>query len=409
MARTTKPLTAKEIGTAKPKKKKYKLSDGNGLFLEIRPNGSTLWRLKYRFDGREREYSIGVYPDITLANARKEKNILRELIASGIDPNKQKKNDKIKNREIEAKSKNTFYLISQKWLNTRIGKVSENYHIRLGRALENYIYPSIKDKPIEEVTRLEVIAILEELKGKGIEETARRTKTLLNQIFRYAVTYEYIPHNIIADIDTITVLGHKSINNYPAITDPKELKKLLTSMNNYTGDYSTAMALKVLPYLFVRSFNIRYCEWSELDLEAKLWSIPAYKMKTKKEFLLPLPHQVVSIFREMEKNKLSDKYVFPSSINHNSTLSNNTISNALRRMGYTKEQIVPHGFRTTFSTTAYEYANKEDGHGFTAEVIEALLAHKQTNKVIEAYNRAEYKEPMRELIQWYADWLEGLK
>lgn len=177
-------------------------------------------------------------------------------------------------------------------------------------------------------------------------------------------------------------------------------------IDRYDGDYSVVMALKVLPYLFVRSANIRYCEWVELDLEARLWTIPAHKMKTKKEFILPLPHQVVSIFREIRQNKLSDKYVFTSSVHRDSPLSNNTLANALRRMGYTKDQIVPHGFRTTFSTTAYEYANKTNGHGFTSEVIEALLAHKQTNKVIDAYNRAEYREPMRELIEWYADWLD---
>ncbi len=169
------------------------------------------------------------------------------------------------------------------------------------------------------------------------------------------------------------------------------------------------MALRVLPYLFVRSFNIRHCEWVELDLEARLWTIPAHKMKTKKEFLLPLPHQAIKIFREIEKNKMSDKYVFNSSVNPDSPLSDNTLISALRRMGYTKEQIVPHGFRTTFSTTAYEYANKANGHGFTGEVIEALLSHKQTNKVIEAYNRAEYREPMRELIEWYAKWLDEVK
>jgi len=299
--------------------------------------------------------------------------------------------------------------LSQKWLSSRIGQVSENYHLRLGRALDNYLYPDIKDKAIDEVTRLEVIAILDKLNDKGVNETARRTKTILNQIFRYAVTYEYIPHNIIADIDTITVLGHKTTKNYPTITDPKGLKELFNKIDRYGGDYSVVMALRVLPYLFVRSYNIRYCEWVELDLEAKLWTIPAHKMKTKKKFILPLPHQVVTILREIEKNKLSEKYVFASSVKQDRPLSNNTLANALRRMGYTEEEIVPHGFRTTFSTTAYEYANKPNGHGFTGEVIEAMLAHKQKNKVIEAYNRAEYREPMRELMQWYADWLDDCK
>lgn len=409
MARTTKQLTATEIKNAKPKAKKYKLTDGRGLFMEIRPNGSKYWKLKYRYQGKDKEYSIGVYPSITLAGARAKREELKKIIASGIDPLQERKEKKELIKHDQAKAQNTFYNISQKWLSSRIGQVSENYHLRLGRALDNYLYPHIQHKAIDEVTRLEVIAILDKLKDKGINETARRTKTLLNQIFRYAVTYEYIPHNIIADIDTITVLGHKTTKNYPAITDPKGLKELFNRIDKYDGDYSVMMALRVLPYLFVRSHNIRYCEWVELDLEAKLWTIPAHKMKTKKEFILPLPHQAISIFREIRENRLSDKYVFSSSVHHDSPLSNNTLSNALRRMGYTKEEIVPHGFRATFSTTAYEYANKPNGHGFTGEVIEALLAHKQTNKVIEAYNRAEYQEPMRELIQWYADWLDDCK
>lgn len=406
MARLTKQLTAIELKSAKPKDKKYKLSDGRGLFMEIRPNGSKYWKLKYRYQGKEKEYSIGGYPTIKLAGAREKREELKKIIANGIDPSEKKKSDKQIMKQTQAKAQNTFYNVSQKWLSSRIGKVSESYHLRLGRALNNYLYPTIKNKPIEEITRLEVIAILDELKDRGIEETARRTKTLLNQIFRYAVTYEYIPHNIIADIDTITVLGHKATKNYPAITDPKELKELFHSIDRYEGDYSVVMALRVLPYLFVRSSNIRYCEWVELDLKARLWTIPAHKMKTKKEFILPLPHQAINIFKEIKKNKLSDKYVFVSSVHRDSPLSNNTLANALRRMGYTKERIVPHGFRTTFSTIAYEYANKPNGHGFTGEVIEALLSHKQTNKVIEAYNRAEYREPMRELIEWYANHLD---
>ena len=407
MSRTTKTLTNQEIKSAKAKDKKRKLSDGRGLFLEIRPNGSKYWKLKYRFDNKEYEYSIGVYPTITLVDARKKREELKSLIANGVNPNKAKRESKLQQIYRETKKENTFYHISQKWLDTRIDKVSENYHIKLGRALDNYIYPHIKDKPIEEITRLNIIEIFDTLKAKGIDETARRTKGLLKQIFEYAVIYEYIPHNIIADINSTTILGKKSVTHYPAITDPKEIRELLDRIDRYRGDYSVVMALRLLPYLFVRSSNIRECEWVELDLEAKVWIIPAHKMKTKREFILPLPHQVVTIFREIERNKLSDRYVFVSSVT-GGALSSNTLSNALRRMGYSKEKIVPHGFRTTFSTIVSEYANRDKGHNYTSEVREALLAHKESNRVVGAYNRAEYKEPMRGLMQWYADWLSSL-
>ena len=379
MPRTTKPLTDKEIKSAKAKPKEYKLFDGRGLCISITPKGYKWWRLKYRFEAKERLLSLGVYPTISLVDARKKREELKNLIANGIDPSKERRDKKEVIKKNDIKVQNTFYNISQKWLLDYRNQVSENYHVKLGKSLNNYIYPYIKDKPIEDITRLNIIEILDALKAKGIDETARRTKTLLNQIFRYAVTYEYIPHNIIADIDTITVLGKKSVTSYPAITDPKEIKELLYRIDRYTGDYSVVMALRVLPYLFVRSSNIRECEWVELDLEVQLWIIPAHKMKTKKEFILPLPHQAVTIFREIERNKLSERYVFASSVT-GGVLSNNTLSNALRRMGYTKEQIVPHGFRTTFSTVVSEYANKDKGHNYTSEVREALLAHKESNK-----------------------------
>ena len=178
--------------------------------------------------------------------------------------------------------------------------------------MKNYVYPTIKEKPINEVTRLEVIAILEELKKRGLHETARRTVTLLNKVFKYAVTHEYAPHNIIADIETKEVIGKKVKRHYPTFTKPQEIKGLLLAIDEYSGNYFTKMALKVLPYVFVRSYNIRHMEWSEIDFTAKEWQMPAEKMKTKEPFTLPLPHQVITLLKEVRENSLSTKYVFPS-------------------------------------------------------------------------------------------------
>ena len=409
MARLTTPLTATEIKSTKPKDKKYKLFDGRGLSLHILPNGSKLWRLKYRLHGKEKEYAIGTYPSISLSKAREKREELKNLIADGIDPNEQKKQNVKIAKDVEAKKENTFKKISELWLKSYEQEVSENYHKKLERALVMHVYPSIKDIPMEEITRKDIIALLELIKNKGFQETARRTAMLLNKIYKYAVTYEYTPHNIIADIELKTVIGSRNTKHYPTFTKAADIKGLLHNIDEYTGDYSTKIALKVLPYVFVRSFNIRHMEWEEIDFEAQEWIIPADKMKTKTEFMLPLPHQVITILREAQKQALSTRYVFPSSIYTNKPLSENTLTSALRRMGYSKEEFVPHGFRAMFSTIAYEYANKEDGHGYTGEVIEACLAHKEQNKVKEAYNRSNYTEAMRGLIVWYADYLEGVK
>lgn len=407
MARTAKPLTDKEIKNAKPKDKEYKLFDGQGLYLSITPKGQKWWRLKYRFNDKEKRLSLGVYPNVSLADARGKREELKKLITNGTDPSEKKKQEKQEVQEVEAKKVNTFYAISQKWLKSYESEVSENYHIKLGRALENYTYKKydtvhIKNTPIDEVTRLDIIAILEALREKELHETARRTMQILNKVYKYAVTHEYTPHNIIADIDNVIVLGKKIKKHYPTFTKEKDIRGLLLAIDEYEGSYTTKMALKVLPYLFVRSYNIRHMEWVEIDFKTKEWTIPAHKMKTKTEFMLPLPHQVIILLEELKANSLSNKYVFPSPIHKDRPLSDNALISALRRMGYTKEQFVPHSFRAMFSTTANEH-EKDSKH------IEALLAHKNPNETEGAYNHAKYVKPKKELIQWYADFLERVK
>jgi len=413
MARRTTPLTATEIRGAKPKERDYKLFDGGGLYLLISRSGGKHWYQKYRFDGKEKKLALGAFPAVSLTDARAKREELKRKIAEGIDPAQERKARKEKIKKAETKKTNSFYNVSQKWLESYKDQVSENYHIRLERAFKNYVYPTIKEKPIDEVTRLDIVEILTELKERGLNETARRTATMLNKMFKWAVTHEYAPHNIMADIDTREVIGKKVVKHYPTFKKPKEIRGLLNAIDEYSGSYFTKMALKVLPYVFVRSENIRHMEWKEIDFEAKEWTIPAHKMKVKDEeegdFTLPLPHQVITLLEEVKANATSSRYVFPGFRSDGKPMSDNTLIAALRRMGYTKEEFVPHSFRAMFSTIAYEYANREDGHGYTGEVIEACLAHKERNKIKEAYNRASYKEPMRGLMQWYADHLDKIR
>lgn len=406
MARTIVPLTNTKIKSAKPKEKDYKLFDGRGLFLIIAKSGGKRWRFKYRFNDKEKVLSLGTYPTLSLKDARELREKYKTLIAKDIDPNEQKKQKKEEALKIEKQKINTFYKISQEWHKNYASEVSENYHIKLERALELYVYPFIKNKPMDEITRLNIIEILQDLKEKNIQETAKRVFMLLNKIYKYAVTLEYTPHNIIADIEQKTILGKREKRHYPTFTKDKDIKALLLAIDEYSGDYTTKMALKMLPYVFVRSFNIRHCEWSEIDLLNQQWIIPKEKMKTKIEFILPLPNQVIEILEEVKQYTGNGTYVFPSFRAKDKPMSDNTLIGALRRMGFTKEEFVPHSFRAMFSTIAYE--NMEE-HGYSGEVIEALLSHKESNRVKEAYNRANYKEPMRNLIKWYANYLDNIK
>lgn len=299
MARITVPLTNTEIKSAKPKEKDYKLFDGGGLFLLVTKNGGKRWRLKYRFNNKEKTVALGIYPNISLRDARNLREKYKSLIAKGIDPNEKKKQKKEENNIKEVKKANTFYKVSQEWLDNYKSEVSENYHNKLGKALENYIYPFIKKKSIEDITRLNIIEILQDLKNRGIMETANRVYMLLNKIYKYAVTLEYVPHNIIIDIEQKSIIGKTEKKHYPTFTKEKDIKGLLLAIDEYSGDYTTKMALKIMPYVFVRSYNIRHMEWNEIDFEKKEWIIPKNKMKTKTEFILPLPNQVIELLNEV--------------------------------------------------------------------------------------------------------------
>ncbi len=411
MAKTPSPLNDTKIKSLKPKDKNYSISDGNGLQLLIKISGSRLWEFRYTSPTtlKRRKTSFGTYPVTTLKSARDKRDNYLKLLDNGIDPLDEKQNKIASIKEKETKDQNTFKKVSLDWLQNYRSEVSENYHTKITNALKLYTYHHIGDKPIIAITRLDLINILQELKDKDLKETARRTFMLLNRVFMYATTLEIIPHNITSDIDKKVILGKAIKKHYPTLTKRSDIKGLLLGIDEYSGDYTTRMALKFLSYTFVRSYNIRHCEWIEIDFVNKLWIIPKEKMKTKIEFKLPLPPQVISLLNEVQKFSGDDKYVFPSFRNKNTPMSDNTLIGAIRRMGYTKEEFVPHGFRAMFATIAYEQANAKDGHKYTSEVIEALLAHKETNKVKEAYNRAVFTNSMSGLIKWYACYIDDIR
>ena len=408
MPKVVLPLNDKTIKNLKPKDKAYTKTDGQGLRILVKPNGIKLWEYEYTSPTlkKRRKTSFGNYPQTTLEVARTKREANIKLIRESIDPLEVKKQEKEETQLAKEVEANTFEVVAREWHKNYKDQVTENYHNKLERALELYLFPYISTKPITEVTRKDIINILHELKDRDLVETANRTFMILNKIYMYAVTLEKTPHNITADIDKKIILGKQTKVHYPTFTKDKDIKGLLLSIDDYQGEESTLYALKILPYLFVRSFNLRNMTWEEIDLKKKEWIIPSNKMKTKKEFILPLPHQVVSILEIIKDNSINSDYIFPGIRSMSRPISDNTLISAVRRMGYTKEEFVPHSFRSIFSTIAYENMDK---HKHSGEVIEALLAHQEANKVKDAYNRATYKKPMRELIQWYADYLDAIK
>ena len=410
MARTTKPLTDKEIKGAKAKKKEYKLFDGGGLYLSVTHKEKKWWRMKYKspVDGKEKRISVGVYPEVSLANAREQREDIRKKVRNGIDPSQERKDNKEAIKLKETRRGNSFESVAEKWLKTREKESSPRHFVQLTRYLHKYSYPHIGVKPITDVTRMDIIAILEKLKEQDLSETARRTIMVINQVYKYAVTHELAPHVITADIDTKIILGKQVKKHYPTFTKEKDICALLLAIDEFSGHYSTKTAFTILPYLFLRSSNIRQMEWTEINFDTETLTIPPEKMKAKEEFILPLPQQVIKILKNVKENILSERYIFPG-LKGNRPISDGTMLTALRRMGYTKEEFNPHSFRAMFSTIAYEYANDPNGHGFTGEVIEACLSHKEKNQVKAAYNRSSYRDAMRGLMQWYADHLDKIK
>lgn len=407
-------LTDTEIKSAKPKEKKYTLADGNGLQLAIFPDGRKVWEIRYTVNGKPKATTRGTYPAVSLKDARAKRDELKGKVSKGIDPIEEKKaikkqkEDEAKAKEIETvRSLNTFEKVSRDFIDSITGELVPRYHsLKLAR-LENHIFPHIGAMPMEDVTRLQIIECLEQLKNDGKAETAKRTLNIINQVYRYAVTREIVPHNITADIDKRYVIGKIESKSFPTITDPKEIGKLVNLIDEYQGEVITKCALKLAMLTAQRPYNIRFAEWDEFDLEAMEWRINAEKMKMKRPHVVPITKQLKAILEELTPHtKGRSRYLFPALYTTQKPISDGTMNKALRRLGYGNDAIVSHGFRAMFSTVANENIEQ---HGYHTDIIERHLAHAEKNKVKGAYNRAEYWEQRVGLMQWWADYLDEMK
>lgn len=401
--RKVSPLTDTEIRNAKPKEKKYSISDGNGLQLTITPDGRKFWEIRYTIDGKAKQTTAGKYPAVSLKDARVKRDELKSKVSKGIDPVQEKRQQKQVKEAEERENQNTFEKCAADYFELIRGKISEKHFVKQWGRLQSNIIPFIGDMRISEIKRDDLLVCLTRIQERGAIEEAHRVYNIVSQVYQYAVANHRCERNIAADISPKWTLKPAVKQPYPTITDPQEIGKLLRVIDTYKGEYTVRCALQIMPYLALRPGNISAMEWSEVDLEKAILTIPAGKMKMKREHLVP---KVVDILKELKRLTGLGQYCFGASRTRNSPLSDNTLRSALIRLGYSKEEIVPHGFRAMFTTLAEENI---EIHGFNSDVIEKCTAHEPKNKVRAVYNRAEYWSQRVKLMQWWADFLDEQK
>jgi integrase len=397
------PLTDASIRSAKPKDRPFKLFDSGGLYLEVSPAGGKWWRWKYRFAGKEKRLSLGVYPDVKLKAAREKRDASRQQLAAGIDPGEARKAEKQAQAGAES-----FEAIAREWH----GKFSQGWETshgdRILRRLERDVFPWVGKRPIAEIKAAELLAMLRRVESRGALETTHRAKQNCGQVFRYAVATGRAERDPTADLRGALPLPQEK--HHASIIEPKRVGALLRAIDGYEGFFATKCALRLAPLVFVRPGELRRGQWQEIDLEKGEWRIPAERMKMREQHIVPLSRQAVEILRELEpltnrpipSRPSAPCYVFPSARTRERPMSENAVLAALRRMGYTKEEMTGHGFRSMASTLLHE-------QGWNHQAIERQLAHAERNAVSAAYNFAEHLPERRKMMQAWADYLDGLK
>lgn len=388
------PLTDVKIRQAKPGPSPIKMADGAGLHLEVKPNGSKLWRYRYRLDGKENTFAIGAYPDVSLADARAERDVAREHVRAGRHPSHVRQTEKATQL---AENRNTFKVVAEEWIEDRLGQRSQTYRDQCRRAFANDVYPAIGRMPMREITAAQVLAILRKMDGRGATTLALQVRQWISAVFRFGVA------TLRADADPAAALKgaiqRKAINHSQPMSR-EQLGEYLAAVDRYKGHRGTVIALKLLPMLFTRTGELRCARWSEFDLDGAMWEIPAERMKMRRKHLVPLPRQAVELLRELRKIT-AGVLLFPGLRDPARPISPTTLNRALEYLDMKGWHC--HDFRATASTHLYEMGR------WRAEVIELQLAHVERNRVRAAYNHAQYLEERRDLIQVWADWVEGCR
>lgn len=399
MPRVVTPLTDMQVKRAKPKDKPYKLADGGGLYLEIMPTGSKLWRMKFiQASGKESRLSFSGYPEVSLTKARAARANVREQKAAAIDPGQAKRDAK---RAQADAAIHTFEAMARQWLSKTAADRADSTQEKNTSWLERNIFPEIGTMPISTIKPRDVLVALQKIEARGAIESAHKIKQLCGQVFRYAVAAGLAERDVTADLRG--ALSAIPSSHYAAITDPAGVADLMRSIYAYSGGPYTAAALQLSPLVFQRPGELRSMEWTELDLDAAEWRIPGAKMKMKNDHIVPLSTQAIALLRGVEAISRHGRYVFPSIRTGERCMSENTINAALRSLGYGKEVMTGHGFRAMARTIMDEVL------GERVDLIEHQLAHAVKDPNGRAYNRTAHLPARRAMMQRWADYLDALR
>lgn len=393
------PLSDTAVRTAKPLDKPFKLTDGGGLYLLLQPSGSKWWRFDYRFDGKRKTLSMGVYPDVSLKQARERRDAARKLLADGIDPGANRKATRAEENALQA---GCFEAVAREWYTRQLAVLATSTAEKLMKRLEGDVLPYLGAKHVSEIGAPDLLKVIKRIDDRGAHDLAKRANQTIGRIFRYAVAHGLCSRDPSRDIEAKDVLRPVQARHHASLTDPKEIGALLRAIDDFVGSFVTRSALKFAPLVFVRPGELRHAEWSEINLEKAEWRIPAAKMKMREMHIVPLSRQALSVLDEVKPLTGSKRYVFPSERGGGRPMSENTVNAALRRLGYTKDEMTGHGFRSMASTALHEL-------GFDHRVIERQLAHGERNKVAAAYNFAEYLPERRKMMQAWGDHLDALR
>ena len=395
------PLTETTIKNAKPKEKDYRLADEKGLFVLVTTAGGKLWRLKYRFGGKQKLLALGKYPEISLAEARERRDEARKQLAHDIDPGEARKE---KRAALLAATVNTFQAVSTEWFGQWAADKAESHSRTVKGRLENFVFPLIGTRPVAEINAPEVLEVLRRVESKGLIESAHRVKTVISQVMRYAIaTGRRVERDPCPDLKE--ALKARRVTHMATLTKPSDVGALLLAIDGYQetphASAITCAALKLSPLLFVRPGELQAARWADIDLARQEWKYTVSKTKT--EHLVPLARQAVEILASLSALTGDSEWVFPS-LRHGRHISNATINKALQTIGYdTKTEITGHGFRAMARTMLAEQLH------YPPEVIEHQLAHRVPDTLGTAYNRTKYLEQRREMMQAWAEYLDKLR
>lgn len=393
------PLTAAEIRPLQPKDAPYRVTDGKGLYLEVAPSGSKLWRMKYRFNGKEKRLSFGAWPEVSLADARGLRDEARAKVRAGVDPGHEKKMAKIAS---QISAGNSFQCVAEDFIDVKLVKSGKaDATVNKARWYLSLLTPAIGGRPIAEIEAAELLAVLKTLENKGHRETANRARSFASRVFRYGVATTRCKHDPAALL--ISALARPIVQHRAAILDPKTLGEFLRAIDGYQGGPVVKLAMQIAPHVYLRPGELRFARWNEIDFDNAIWSVPAERTKMRRPHSLPLSRQVVELLHELEQHSGGFELLFPGQRSHLRPISENTLNQTYRRLGFDSDTVTAHGLRATASTLLNESGE------WHPDAIERALAHGDSNAVRGAYARGQFWDERVAMAQWWSTYLDKVR